>query len=65
MLSSGPITSDVLSVELIESAEYPSAIRVNWPSVPTVVTPERFANVALSVIALLDVALQRPEVTQR
>lgn len=55
VLASGPITrsGDMLSIELIQPDSMPAAVRVVWPSAPTITTPARYNEVARTAVRLL------------
>ena len=53
-LSHGQINgADPISIELIEPASMPTAVRIVWPTAPTITTPARYNEVASTAMRLL------------
>jgi hypothetical protein len=54
-LASGAINAsgDSIEVVLIQRADHPSAIRIVWPTAPTITTPARYNEVASTAMRLL------------
>jgi hypothetical protein len=46
-------SGDMLSIELIQPDSMPAAVRVVWPSAPTITTPARYNEVASTAVRLL------------
>lgn len=52
-LASSPITAtDTITVELIEADETPAVVIIRWPAKPSVLTPQRFPEVAATLARL-------------
>jgi hypothetical protein len=54
VLAAGPITrsGDMLSIELIQPDSMPAAVRIVWPTAPTITTPARYNEVASTAMKL-------------
>jgi hypothetical protein len=53
-LASGPINgSDRLTVELIQSADTPAFVGINWPAAATIATSEAYPAVAAAITRLI------------
>jgi hypothetical protein len=52
-LASGQVNHDHLSVELVEPDNMPAAVRIVWPTAPTITTPARYNEVASTAMRLL------------
>ena len=55
VLASGPITrsGDTISIELHKPDSMPAAVRIVWPTAPTITTPARYNEVASTAMKLL------------
>jgi hypothetical protein len=51
-LASGQVNHDHLKVELVEPDSMPAAVRIVWPTAPTIVDPKRFPDIAAGVAQL-------------
>jgi hypothetical protein len=53
-LAHGPINgADTITIELIQPADMLAAIRIVWPTAPTITTPARYLEVASTAMRLL------------
>jgi hypothetical protein len=55
VLASGQISrsGDPITVELIQPDSLPAAVRIVWPTAPTITTPARYNEVASTAMRLL------------
>jgi hypothetical protein len=47
---------DVVTVELIQPADMPAIVRVDWPPQPTLVNPQTFRDTAAAMVKLFSEA---------
>jgi hypothetical protein len=55
VLASGPITrsGDTISIELHQPDSMPAAVRIVWPTAPTITTPALYNDMASTAMRLL------------
>jgi hypothetical protein len=59
-LAAGQInTSDMITVELVETDQHPAVVIITWPAKPSVVHPRRFPAAAESAARLFAAAVVR------
>ena len=51
-LASSQVNHDHLRIELVEPADSPAFIAINWPTATTIVDPRRFPDTAATVAQL-------------
>jgi hypothetical protein len=55
-LASAEVNHDTLSIELIDPADLPAAVRINWPAKPTVTGARSFPETAAAIVRLFSEA---------
>ena len=51
-LASSQVNHDQLRIELVEPANAPAFVAINWPTAATVVDPKRFPDTAATIAQL-------------